>query len=51
MSEFRYCKLTKEWVLFAPERLKRPNNLDNKKQVAPKNIVSEKCPFDMHKVV
>ncbi len=49
MSEFRYCKLTKEWVLFAPERLKRPNNLDNKKQVAPKNIVSEKCPFDMHK--
>jgi len=49
LSEFRYCKLTKEWVLFAPERLKRPNNLDNKKQVAPKNIVSEKCPFDMHK--
>ncbi len=49
MSEFRYCKLTKEWILFAPERLKRPNNLDNKKQVTPKNIVNEKCPFDMNK--
>jgi UDPglucose--hexose-1-phosphate uridylyltransferase len=49
LSEFRYCKLTKEWTLFAPERLKRPNNLDNKKQATPKNIVSEKCPFDMHK--
>lgn len=49
MSEFRYCKLKKEWTLFAPERLKRPNNLDNKKDTSNKDIANEKCPFDMHK--
>lgn len=49
MSEFRFCKLKKEWTLFAPERLKRPNNLDNKKEPTPKEITDERCPFDIGK--
>lgn len=49
MSEFRYCKLTREWTLFAPERLKRPRNLHNKKDVYLGEIIHEKCPFDMGK--
>lgn len=49
MSDFRYCKLTREWTLFAPERLRRPNDLNNKKEVYLGEIVHEKCPFDMGK--
>lgn len=49
MSEFRYCKLTKEWTLFAPERLKRPKGLNNKKEVYLGEIMHEKCPFDLGK--
>lgn len=49
MSDFRYCKLTREWTLFAPERLRRPNDLQNKKEVYLGEIVHEKCPFDMGK--
>lgn len=49
MSNFRYCKLTREWTLFAPERLKRPNHLHNKKDVYLGEIIHEKCPFDMGK--
>lgn len=49
MSEFRYCKLTKEWTLFAPERLKRPNDLVNKKESSPGSLIHESCPFDMGK--
>ena len=50
MSEFRYCKLTKEWTLFAPERLKRPKDLDNKKNdISLGEIIHEKCPFDLGK--
>ncbi len=49
MSEFRYCKLTKEWTLFAPERLKRPNDLNNKKDLTLGELIHEKCPFDMGK--
>jgi UDPglucose--hexose-1-phosphate uridylyltransferase len=49
VSEFRYCKLTKEWTLFAPERLKRPNDLNNKKESYLGEIIHEKCPFDMGK--
>lgn len=41
-SEFRYCKLNKRWVLFAPKRSDRPNNFI-KKQVQIEEYV---CPFD-----
>ena len=41
-SEFRYCKLTKRWVLFAPKRSDRPNNFI-KKQIQMDECV---CPFD-----
>lgn len=49
MSDFRYCKLTREWTLFAPERLRRPNHLNNKKEAYLGEIVHEKCPFDIGK--
>ena len=49
MSDFRYCKLTREWTLFAPERLRRPNELNNKKEAYLGEIVHEKCPFDIGK--
>ena len=49
MSEFRYCKLEKEWRLFAPERLKRPNDLHNKTEIHPGELIHDKCPFDMGK--
>lgn len=49
MSNFRYCKLSREWTLFAPDRLKRPNHLENKKDVYLGEIIHEKCPFDMGK--
>lgn len=49
MSDFRYCKLSREWTLFAPERLKRPNHLNNKRGVYFGEIIHEKCPFDMGK--
>lgn len=50
MSEFRYCKLKNEWRLFAPERLKRPNDLNNKKEQPVRfDINDEHCPFDMGK--
>jgi len=43
-SEFRYCKLSKKWVLFSPNRANRPNNfLNNKKDSIEGNI----CPFDV----
>lgn len=41
-SEFRYCKLYKEWVLFAPKRINRPNNFV-KQTVFNKDTT---CPFD-----
>ncbi len=46
MSEFRYCKLKKEWRLFAPERLRRPMDLHNKKEIHPGELIHDKCPFD-----
>jgi len=49
LSEFRYCKLEKEWRIFAPERLKRPNDLHNKKEIHPGELIHDKCPFDMGK--
>ncbi|MBD3792938.1 MAG: DUF4931 domain-containing protein [Campylobacterales bacterium] len=44
-SEFRYCKLTKEWTLFAPERLKRPDDVNNKVKKHVRDG-SDSCPFD-----
>lgn len=49
MSEFRYCKLKKEWRLFAPERLRRPNDLHNKKEIHPGELIHDRCPFDAGK--
>jgi galactose-1-phosphate uridylyltransferase (family 1) len=43
-SQFRYCKLTKKWVLFSPNRAKRPNNFLNKSD---NNIEGNLCPFDV----
>jgi UDPglucose--hexose-1-phosphate uridylyltransferase len=41
LSDFRYNKLTREWVLFAPNRAKRTQN--NYKQLQDK--CSQNCPF------
>jgi UDPglucose--hexose-1-phosphate uridylyltransferase len=46
LSEFRYCKLRKEWTLFAPERLQRPKNFNKNDFMQNKE---EECPFDEHK--
>ena len=46
LSEFRYCKLSKEWTLFAPERLLRPKDLNPNQSEA---TSQEECPFDVHK--
>ena len=43
MSEFRYNKLAKEWVLFAPNRAKRPQN-NCIKQIEKQSKTL--CPFD-----
>ncbi len=44
MSEFRYNKLTQRWVLFAPNRAKRPTAFNkSEKLITP----SEQCPFDV----
>lgn len=43
-SQFRYCKLTKKWVLFSPNRANRPNNFLHKSD---KNIEGNICPFDV----
>lgn len=42
MSEFRFCKLNQEWVLFAPKRASRPHNKSNKPLYTP----IEDCPFE-----
>lgn len=43
LSEFRYNKLKREWVLFSPKRAKRPNNY--KSSVVIDEIKS--CPFEV----
>lgn len=43
MSEFRYNKLAKHWVLFAPNRAKRPSNFEAIKENE-KDITN--CPFE-----
>jgi len=43
-SEFRYCKLTKKWVLFSPHRANRPNNFFTKVENKCDDNV---CPFDV----
>lgn len=44
MSEFRYNKLTKQWVLFAPNRAKRPYDFQDKKEILIQS--KENCPFE-----
>ncbi len=44
MSEFRYNKLTKQWVLFAPNRAKRPFELQKNKEILLQG--KESCPFE-----
>gem|GEM_PF-4316555 len=46
MSEFRYCKFTQEWTLFAPERLKRPIYFTSQHTLRKEE---EECPFDRGK--
>ena len=43
MSQFRYNKLTQHWVLFAPNRAKKPTNFKDDSEVK-RNI--ESCPFE-----
>ncbi|MBD3789454.1 MAG: galactose-1-phosphate uridylyltransferase [Campylobacterales bacterium] len=45
MSEFRYNKLTRKWVLFSPNRAKRPVEVcQQDKSVQTENL--ESCPFE-----
>ncbi len=41
LSEFRYNKLIQQWVLFAPNRAKKPIKIEIKDQ----NNIEGKCPF------
>ena len=43
MSEFRYCKQNRKWILFAPNRLKRP--YDFKSDEIESDI--KNCPFEV----
>lgn len=45
MSELRYNKLNKQWVLFAPNRAKRPTNFENENCKNLQDI--ESCPFEI----
>lgn len=45
MPELRQNRFTKEWVIMATERAKRPEELKVAKQVKPLPHYSEKCPF------
>jgi UDPglucose--hexose-1-phosphate uridylyltransferase len=44
LSEYRYNKLTKQWVLFAPNRAKRPFELQKNKEILLQG--KESCPFE-----
>jgi UDPglucose--hexose-1-phosphate uridylyltransferase len=44
LSEFRYCKLSKQWVLFAPKRLLRPIDFNKNEP-----LNEQECPFDANK--
>ncbi len=43
MSEFRYCKLKRDWTLFSPKRSKRPSNFG---KAILFNQKKEDCPFE-----
>ncbi|MGM0518481.1 MAG: galactose-1-phosphate uridylyltransferase [Campylobacterota bacterium] len=45
MSEFRYNKLTKNWVLFAPNRARRPFSFNRNDDNHTKKDI-ESCPFE-----
>lgn len=45
MSEFRFNKLTNQWILFAPNRAKKPMQIDLKEDL----VSNEQCPFDKGK--
>jgi UDPglucose--hexose-1-phosphate uridylyltransferase len=45
MSEFRYNKLTQEWVLFAPNRAKRDTRFNRHEKQLSTEIQS--CPFEL----
>lgn len=45
MSELRYNKLTKNWVLFAPNRAKKPSNFTKNEKTTIDDIKS--CPFEL----
>ena len=44
MSEFRYNKLTQHWILFAPNRAKRPTNFNPSDK---SNTDVQSCPFEL----
>ncbi len=43
MSEFRYCKLKRDWTLFSPKRAKRPSSFGKSILF---NQKKENCPFE-----
>ncbi len=45
MPELRQNRVTKEWVVIATERAKRPEELAVKRDIKPLPHYSEKCPF------
>jgi UDPglucose--hexose-1-phosphate uridylyltransferase len=45
MPELRQNRVTKEWVVIATERAKRPEQLSVKRDVKPLPAYSENCPF------
>ena len=45
MPELRQNRVTKEWVVIATERAKRPEQLSVKREVKPLPAYSENCPF------
>src|SRR4051812_7939432 len=45
MPELRQNRVTKEWVIIATERAKRPEQLSVKRDIKPLPDFSENCPF------
>ncbi len=45
MPEIRQNFITKEWVIIAPERAKRPEELSSKKEKKELPDYSSSCPF------
>ncbi|MCA1904031.1 MAG: DUF4931 domain-containing protein [Cyanobacteria bacterium KgW148] len=45
MSEIRQNMITKDWVIFAPERAQRPHEFTDRQGIVPLPVYREDCPF------